>query len=246
MKIFFLLPVISLLAISNYPSIEFSSLFRTDTTAIIHLLDGNIGEWPREKFTTDKATKIGYAVDNDNQMLFLAISVSDKKAQQGIIQRGMSLFIDIKGKKKVNRGVEYPLGMENGSSIGDMKVFGFVNSEPFPQSVKTEGTINIAIGWDSSYAFHIEYNIPLKMLEGSLAELNNKKISIGWKINELDVMNSNSTQPANVTSRVAAVPSGSRPPDNRNAGLSGNSNPVPQTNTVKAQSIWTTHTIIFK
>jgi hypothetical protein len=73
------------------------------------------------------------------------------------MQKGMSLFVDVKEKKKENHGVEFPLGMENISDIGNMKVFGFTNTEPFPQNVKTEGTINSAIGWDSSYALSIEY-----------------------------------------------------------------------------------------
>jgi hypothetical protein len=126
-----------------------------------------------------------------------------------------------------------------------MKVFGFTNTEPVTQNVKTEGTINIAIGWDSSYALSIEYYVPLKMLESSVTELNNKKISIGWKLKENDMTSDNVT-PVTTTSRVVAVqvPAGSRPPSNRNVG-SSQSNIPPQTNTAKPQSIWTTHTIIF-
>src|SRR5688572_5265465 len=180
MRIFFLLPVISLLATFENPHLKNLSEHKTDSTNIIHLLDGNIAEWPTEKFVIDKATKIRYAIDNDDQQLFLAINISEKNHQQRIIQKGMSLFVDAKGKKKENHGVELPLGIENGSSIEAMKVFGFNNYEPLPQNIKTEGTINIAIGWDSSYVLNIEYSVPLKMLEGSLEELKNKKISIGW------------------------------------------------------------------
>jgi len=257
MKISFLLPIINLLVASNYPHIQLSSTSQIDTTSIIHLLDGNVAEWPQEKFAIDKATKIRYAVDNDSQMLFLALNISDKTTQQIIMQKGMNLFIDVKGKKKENRGVEFPLGMENVSDIGNMKVFGFTNTETVPQNVKTEGTINIAIGWDSSYALSIEYYIPLKMLESSVTELNNKKISIGWKLKE-DEMTSNNTgqsassQPVSTTTRLVAVPAGtapagSRPPTtstNRNLTTTQN-NTFPQTNTSKVQSIWTTHTIIF-
>ncbi|HEV8271920.1 MAG TPA: hypothetical protein VGQ04_11490 [Chitinophagaceae bacterium] len=257
MKTFFLLPVINLLAVSNYPHIQLSSISQIDTTSIAHLLDGNIVEWPQEKFTVDKATKIRYAVDNDSQMLFLALNIPDKTTQQIIMQKGMNLFIDVKGKKKENRGVEFPLGMENVSDIGKMKVFGFTNAESVPQNVKTEGTINIAIGWDSSYALSIEYYIPLKMLEGSVTELNNKKISIGWKLKEDEMSTaqpvSTSSQTVSTTTRLVAVPAGttpvgSRPPTtstNRNVGTTQN-NTFPQTNnTSKVQSIWTTHTIIF-
>jgi len=245
MKIFFLLPVISLLFVSNYPHLQLSLTSHTDSTNIIHLLDGNIAEWPEEKFALDKATKIRYAIDNDSQMLFLAMNISDKNVQQRIMQQGMTLFIDVKGKKKENRGVKFPLRMENVSDIGNMKVFGFGNAEPSSQSVKTEGTINIAIGWDSSFVLTIEYSVPLKMLEGSLAELNNKKISVGWKINEEDGM-TNTAQPVSGTPRLVGVQTTNttRPPSNRNVS-STQSNPFPQTNSSKAQSIWATHTIVF-
>ena len=248
MKIFFLLPVINLLIVSNYPQIRLSTTSQTDTTSIIHLLDGDITEWPQEKFTIDKTTKIRYAFDNDSQMLFLALNIPDRTAQQIIMQKGMSLFIDIKGKKKENQGVEFPLGMENVSNIGNMKVFGFSNTEAVIQNVKTEGTINIAIDWDSSYALNIEYYVPLKMFESSVAELNNKKISIGWKLKENDITSSSVT-PVSTTSRVVTVvvpaPAGSRPTNNRNV-RSGQNNTPPQTNTSKPpQSIWTTYTIIF-
>ena len=254
MKILFLLPVINLLVVSNYHNIQLSSTSRIDTTSIIHLLDGNIVEWPQEKFTIDKATKIRYAVDNDSQMLFLALSIHDKMTQQSIMQKGMNLFIDVKGKKKENHGVEFPLGMENVSDIGNMKVFGFSNAEPFPQNVKTEGTINIAIGWDSSTVLSIEYYVPLKMLESSLTELNNKKISIGWKLHESEMPGNNAAQPASTSSqtvststRLVGVPAGSRPPPtppNRSIGPTQN-DPFAQSSTGKAQSIWATHIIVF-
>jgi hypothetical protein len=247
MKISFLLPIINLLVVSNYPHIQLSSISQIDTTSIIHLLDGNTIEWPQEKFTIDKTTKIRYAVDNDSQMLFLALTIPDKTTQQIIMQKGMSLFIDVKGKKKENRGVEFPLGMENVSDIGNMKIFGFANTEPVIQNVKTEGTINIAIGWDSSYALSIEYYVPLKILESSVTELNNKKISIGWKLKENEMTSTNvppvSSSPGVVTVLVP-VPAGSRPTNNRNVRPSQN-NTQPQTNTAKPQSVWTSHTIIF-
>ena len=251
MKIFFLLPVINLLVVSPYTDIQLSSTSQIDTTSIIHVLDGNLTEWPQEKFTIDKTTKVGYAIDNDGQMLFIAISISDKIIQKKIIQDGMNLYIDTKGKKKENRGIEFPVKMEKISSTDNMKLFGFSTATPFVQNIKTEGTANIATGWDSSSVLHIEYNIPLKILEGSVTELNNKKISIGWKFQENEMPGNNtapstSSQPVYTTSTLVGVPAGSKPPSstNRNAGTTQN-NTFPQPNTSKAQVIWTTHTINF-
>src|SRR6185436_16708798 len=108
-------------------------------------------------------------------------------------------------------------------------------------NIKTEGTINIAIAWDTTYAMSIEYNIPLIMLETSTSELKYKKISIGWKINEII----NTTQPANVTSRIVGVRvTSNTPTPNRNTPSSRSAD-VSQSTSNKAQSIWTVHTISF-
>jgi len=255
MRIFFLLPVISILGNSNYSHIKFSSTFQTDTTIITHLLDGNIAEWPTEKFATDKATKMEYAIDNDNQTLFLAVNIPDRSIQKKIMQEGMNLYIDTKGKKKENKGIGFPVRMENISGTENMKLFGFSNAEPFIQNIKTEGTVNIAIAWDSSSILHIEYNIPLKIIEEDLPGLNNKKISIGWKIEENKMTSSNIAQPNNntaqpsSTSRLVAVPAGSRPPPTPpiRSGSSGSTqnDSFAQSDTGKTQSIWTTHIIVF-
>lgn len=112
-----------------------------------------------------------------------------------------------------------------------MKLFGFGDGEPLIQSLRAEGTANIAMAWDSDFVVHIEYNIPLKMLGESLADLNNKKISIGWKLKE-NSMPANNPPPVRTTSRIVAVPAGTRPPLDRNVGTNQNDR-LPQTNTIK-------------
>jgi hypothetical protein len=242
MKVLLLLPLLVFFR-TNKPPENSSSVFQKDTTLIIHVLDGNTAEWPVEKFKTDEETKMSYAVDNDHQTLFLAIIIADQGIQMKIMQDGMNLYLDTKGKKRESRGIEFPLKMENLASVVNMKVFGFNNTEPFVQDIKSEGAANIAMTWDSGNVIHIEYNIPLKMLEETLADLNKKKISIGWKLKENE-MPGNNTTPVRTTSTIVAVPAGSRPPANRNVGLD-QKNTLPQPTTNKAQSVWTTHTILF-
>ena len=242
MKILFLLPLI-VFSGGHKSTINFFSLIQEDTTAIIHQLDGDLAEWPKEKFKTDEETKMSYAVDNDKQTLFLAVSISDKNIQQKVLQDGMNLYIDTKGKKKENKGIEFPVKIGDMTSVQDTRLFGFGDGEPTIQGLRAEGTANIAIAWDNSNVIHIEYNIPFKMLEETLADLNNKKIGIGWKLKE-SAMPITPSQNVTTTSRIVGVPAGTRPPLDRNVGSNQN-NRLPQTNPNKAQSIWTTHTIIF-
>ena len=252
--VFFLLPVIALETLSNHSTRHFLPEITEDTTGIVHLLDGNTVEWPGKKFETDKETKINYAVDNDNQTLFLALRISNKQMQQKIMQQGMNLFIDAKGKKKEIRGVEFPVTLEASNdpinNLVNMKLFGFTSLPPFAQNVKTQGTINIACAWDTVDVMHIEYNIPLKFLNEFASALNNTNISVGWKINERDNRKDNNktdskTEPAKVVTTLVGIPSGGGRPITRNVS-STNANSAPQLaedKFIKPQTFWTSYTI---
>jgi len=231
MKAIFILPLITLNSFFE-PSIHYSTIIQTDTTSIIHSLDGNISEWPSEKFISDKETKTRFATDNDVQFLFLALTIPDRTTQKKIMQSGINLYVDIKGKKKENMGIEFPVA----SNPAAMRLFGFSDSEPAILNIRSEGTINIAFSWDSSNVLNIEYNIPLKILEEPVSGLSNKKISVGWKLNEADMNN------ALATSQLTTVPSGGR---NRAAAPNRTGSDFPQSTTIKYKSFWTSHTIIF-
>lgn len=241
MKILFLLSLI-VLCRGRQSVFNFFPLNQEDTTVIMHQLDGNMAEWPKEKFKTDDETKMSYAVDNDNQTLFLAVRISDKNIQKKVLQDGMNLYIDMKGKKKENRGIEFPVKIEDASSVEKMKLFGFGEGEPLIQSLRAEGSANIAIAWDSSLVINIEYNIPLKILGETIADLNNKKISMGWKLKESG-MPTVTSQNVTTTSQLVAVPAGREPINNRNVPNT-NRIPAPPSTPDKTTSFWTWHTII--
>src|SRR4029077_12219390 len=133
----FLIPVIILGRISDHAAIHFSTNFLKDSTIIIHQLDGNIEEWPSEKFITDKETRTRFATDNDAQFLFLVLTISDIPTQKKIMQSGFNLYVDIKGKKKENLGIEYPVA----GNPGSMRLFGFSNSEPAVLNINSESTV---------------------------------------------------------------------------------------------------------
>lgn len=63
-----------------------------------------------------------------------------------------------------------------------MNVFGFEGIDTHDQGLNMPGSINIAFAWDTANVLHIEYIVPLKMLE-TRESLNQKDISVGWKIN---------------------------------------------------------------
>jgi hypothetical protein len=110
MKFLILQPVFFLcLSFNNthfYNSRE--SLVAADTT-FSHVLDGKLTEWSAQNFQTDPATEIKYAMDNDNQNLYLALAIPNSRMQIKLMHQGMEMYIDLKAKKKEGKGIEFPV-----------------------------------------------------------------------------------------------------------------------------------------
>lgn len=231
MRSLLLLPAIIFVGSSlhqSFPFFQNQTKIIADSGIINHVLDGSTDEWSPEKFETDKETNIKYAVDNDADNLYIAMYVPDFRMQMKMMRQGMNLYIDLKGKKKENRGIEFPVkrdftdysggfsnqqGNQSGQTDNDrqegfdkkamrssmalslifMKMFGFGEDEPKNQGLLTDGSANISFQWDSSDVMHIEYQVPLKLLDESVASLNQKNISIGWKVNGIEAPSSSSS-----------------------------------------------------
>ena len=232
MKMPFSLLVFALLLFSFRNPISrnnYQSCSPGDTT-IHHVLDGKTSEWPVQKFETDVSFEIKYAVDNDQQDLYVALIIPNSRTQMRIMRQGMQLYIDTKGKKKEGKGIEFPVkrarteesnfnnfrGQQNEQSnrqdnseerkantkamratlainLVAMKVFGFSNNEPGEQGLQMEGSANIAFAWDSTDAMSIEYKIPISLL-GDISALQQKELSVGLKLNGIQMRTNNSSR----------------------------------------------------
>jgi hypothetical protein len=112
MKIFLLLLTTALLSFSFPNSIISYKNYKSyppGDTSITHILDGKINEWPAQKFETDIPTEIKYALDNDARNLYIAMTIPDFQIQMKMMRQGMQLYIDLKGKKKQGKGIEFPV-----------------------------------------------------------------------------------------------------------------------------------------
>ena len=119
MRSLILLPAIALISFSFRPSAHFHARQTiADTTIINHVLDANIDEWPAEKFEQDNETNIKYAIDNDAQNLYVAMVIPGFPTQMKMMRQGMDLYIDLKGKKKQGRGIEFPVTKDRSSFGG--------------------------------------------------------------------------------------------------------------------------------
>jgi hypothetical protein len=235
----------------------FSRSLHSNDSVINHVLDGSVREWPLQKFETDKGTEIKYAADNDANNLYLAMLIPKFGTQAKIMRNGMKLYIDLKGKKREAKGVEFPVVITQGNFSGGerfskqafrtnlsanllfLKIIGSNDDEQaVKQEISQEGSVNIQYTWDSSEVMSIEYKIPFTIIGDK--PLNEKTISFGWKIN--------GAEPVIVsrTIETVAVPSGSRPPQTqgRNSGSSiGHPTFDQRPDIAKEQSFWTKYTV---
>jgi len=99
------------------PTLASASPVASDTSIIQHVQDGKLLEWPSEKFTADNETRIKYAIDNDSRNLYIAMLVPDYATQMKMMRTGMTVYIDLKGKKKESRGIEFPVKPDRGQDF---------------------------------------------------------------------------------------------------------------------------------
>ena len=72
------------------------------------------------------------------------------------------------------------------ANIISMNLYGFNEEDQLNQNLETEGSVMIAYDWDSTDVMHIEYMVPLKMLDDKTS-FDQKTISIGWKVKGLEL-----------------------------------------------------------
>ena len=72
---------------------------------------------------------IKYAIDNDSQNLYLALIIPNFRAQMKMMRQGMELYIDLKGKKKEGKGIDFPVKRDVGDNNSMMNFRGHSNEE---------------------------------------------------------------------------------------------------------------------
>ncbi len=215
-KIFFIAAVSLVLFSFRSPVARHNSISSTstDTVKVMHVPDGDISEWPGDKFAQDKETEIWYAVDNDATALHIAMKIPNTKTQVKLMRQGMDLYIDVKGRKREATGVSFPMKIKQAGSGGFnprqmaaeteskpemkefrqsmaanlifLKSFGMDGQDDMIQPLAKEKGVSLGYAWDEADVMYIEYSVPVTLLGGNAA-LAGKKISLGCKINGIDI-----------------------------------------------------------
>jgi hypothetical protein len=80
-------------------------------------VDGANNDWPTPyPFYNDKA-KIGYAVSNDKDNLYITMQTGDQMTIMKILRNGLTVWIDTNGKKEMRTSLTYPMENTNGSGM---------------------------------------------------------------------------------------------------------------------------------
>jgi hypothetical protein len=110
-------------------------------TSILHVHDGKLTEWDQSKFAIDNETKISYAIDNDVKYLYIGLLIPDIPTQMKLMRTGMSVYIDLKGKKRTGRSIEFPVAPEQdqagfGAPPNGQRPVRNGNERPDPATIK--------------------------------------------------------------------------------------------------------------
>ena len=70
-------------------------------------MDGLINDWEGDPFNMEKKVKVEYAFRNDADNLYVFFKFNDFKYLSSIEITGMTLWIDLEGKKDKNLGVNF-------------------------------------------------------------------------------------------------------------------------------------------
>jgi hypothetical protein len=172
------------------------------------VVDGNLSEWGDSLRYLNEEKKIPYTLANDHENLYVAIRINDRTEQARIINAGITLSIDPKGKKKETFTMTFPLrdpgskpqfgfrkddngeltqqdrdelARERLTTLRNIKATGFKDIEYDMITTSNTYGIKAAINYDSDGNLVYEAAIPLKFFHADNSSKN--EWAFNFKIN---------------------------------------------------------------
>lgn len=112
MKKIFLLIVMSILSSSCS-----KKLYNVDKVVAVPLIDGDLLEWEWPANTIRANNNINYAIQQDEENLYLMLSSFDEQVIKKIMILGMTYWINSDGKHSKDQGISFPKGIVNSDII---------------------------------------------------------------------------------------------------------------------------------
>jgi hypothetical protein len=187
-------------------------------------IDGNLKDWGDSLRYYNANLKMNYALANDKNNLYIAVRINDRFNQIRVLNGGLTLGINTKGKKSSPYTVTYPAPDPNASHTGsllghtpdgngitqadrddlaaarlnrlrDMELSGFKDVESNMVTTSNTYGFKFDIDYDASGALVYEAAIPLKFL--GEYQTNKDAWAFNFKINGMKPNENNNRQASN-------------------------------------------------
>ncbi|MDR6567662.1 MULTISPECIES: hypothetical protein [Chitinophaga] len=169
-------------------------------------IDGQATEWPKPLQFYNNVTKLFYTIANDQENLYVIVSVPDPQSQMKIMRSGLTVSINATGKKKGGAGITFPLtyNINTGApdvpeesraliagelkkqllaNVKEIKVEGFDSIPDGNIPVKNTFGIQTTSSYDAAGNLVCELGIPLKVL--GIPAGSDKPIAYHFKVNAM-------------------------------------------------------------
>jgi len=90
-------------------------LYNVEKVVAIPVIDGDQTEWPAK--TIQSNNNINYAIQQDEDNLYLMVSSFDEQVMKRIMLLGMTYWINTEGKHSKDQGISFPEGIINSDAI---------------------------------------------------------------------------------------------------------------------------------
>lgn len=170
-------------------------------------IDGQATEWPKPLQFYNNVTKLFYTIANDQENIYVIVSVPDPQSQQKIMRSGLTVSLNATGKKKGGASITFPLteNINTGApdvpeasraliagelkkqilaNLKEIKVDGFDSIPNGNIPVHNTFGIQSAASFEASGNLVCELAIPLKAL-GITAVAADKPIAYHFKVNAM-------------------------------------------------------------
>lgn len=174
-------------------------------------IDGELKDWGDSLRYYNKDKQLNYALANDQDNLYMAMRINDRSEQIRVLRAGLTLGIDIRGKKKETFTMTFPVGDQSPESMAEtaqdlqggttdvkqqdreelmkakltklraIKVTGFKDIESETMTTSNTYGFKVAIDYDKDGNLVYEAAIPLKFFHAD--DLSKNEWAFNFKIN---------------------------------------------------------------
>ncbi|WP_045474247.1 hypothetical protein [Winogradskyella sp. PG-2] len=107
--------IILIIGIAFLSSSCSKKLYNVEKVEVIPLIDGDQTEWPANTIRSNN--NINYAIQQDEDNLYLMVSSFDEQVMKKIMLLGMTYWINTDGKHSKDQGISFPEGIINSDAI---------------------------------------------------------------------------------------------------------------------------------